>query len=651
MKKIRCLWVLCLLLIPALGVSAQEQTPVQTGKVIVTATGSAATLDKIGGNSASVITSADIAAKKQMMLPQVLKGVPGVDVVTNGGPGTQSSVFIRGADSKNTLVLVDGIMLNDPSSPNRSANLGNLNVDNIERIEVVRGAMSVLYGSNATAGVINIITKKGSGTPSVFAGVEGGSYGTLKGYAGGSGAYRNFNFSASFSGTTVEGYSIANDNNDRILHDGNTSEKDSWKNLTVSGKFGYDFTPDFDINGVVRYIDSQTDLDDYYSTGGFAVDQVDYDPMTWTETPNPLGLKQQRVDTSQTLYKIDVHNRFFDQIVDSRLSYGGSNLDRTGYNAAGDEYWDYSGKTHKVGWQGSFNYQNRNYFYVGTSYWKEEMDSDSSDISENAYIYSLWGQDQLFIGDMLDIVGGVRYDKHEEFGDAVTYRIAPSFTIPQTGTVLKGSYGTGFRAPSLFELYSPYGNPDLSEEKSRGWDAGFEQPLWGDRVRFGATYFYMKYEDRIDYDFATWHYSQLPGDTTTKGVEVFVNLTPVENLELNLNFTYTDTEDPNGDELIRRPKNKVFFNGRYYFLEKGMVNLDVLWADERYASPSSRDVYGNAVEKLDSYIVVNLSASWDVLPWLQAYGRVDNLFDEDYEEAWSYATPGISGIVGLKAKY
>lgn len=651
MKKFFCLCAVCLMLIPGGAVLAQEEPPTQTGKVIVTATRSPSTLDKIGGNSASVVTEADIEAKKQMMLPQVLKGIPGLDVVSNGGPGTQTSVFIRGADAKNTLVLVDGVMFNDPSSPNRTANLGSLNVDNIERIEVVRGAMSVLYGSNATAGVINIITKKGSGRPSAFAGAEGGSYGTVKGYAGGSGAYKNFNFSTSFSGTTVDGFSSADDDNDRILHDGNTSEKDRWKNFTISGKFGYDISSDFDISGVVRYMDSETDLDDYYFTGGFAVDQVDFDPLTWAETPNPDGLKQQSVDSNQTIFKVDVHNQFFETTIDSRLFFEGSLLNRTGYNAAGDEYFDFSGDTHKVGWQGSWNYQNINYVYLGTNYWKESMDSDSSRLNESAYIYSLWGQDQLFLWDSLDIVGGVRYDKHEEFGDAVTYRVAPSFTVSQTATVIKASYGTGFRAPSLFELYSDFGNPDLSEEKSKGWDAGFEQPLWGDRIRFGASYFYMKYEDRIDFDFATSTYNQMSGDTTTKGVEVFVNLSPIEDLEFTVNYTYTDTEDPKGDALVRRPENKVFFNGRYYFLDRGMVNLDVIWADDRYAISSSRDVNGNPVEKLDSYVVVNLSASYDLLPWLQAYGRVDNLFDEFYEEAWSFATAGLSGIVGLKAKY
>ncbi len=150
------------------GAAVAQETPVTTEKVVVTATRTLASLDKVGGNSVTVITAADIKAKGQMMVADVLRGVPGLDIGSSGGPGSVAVAFIRGADSKNTLVLVDGVMYNDPSSSTRSADLGNINADNIERIEVVRGAMSVLYGSNATAGVINIITKKGAAKPSVY---------------------------------------------------------------------------------------------------------------------------------------------------------------------------------------------------------------------------------------------------------------------------------------------------------------------------------------------------------------------------------------------------------------------------------------------------------------------------------------------------
>ncbi|MBW2608587.1 MAG: TonB-dependent receptor, partial [Deltaproteobacteria bacterium] len=217
-------------------------------EVVVTATKTELSMEKIGGSSVTVITAEDIEDKKLSTVKEVLKGVQGIDVKATGGPGTQTSIFMRGADSKNTLVLLDGIMVNDPSSLHRNADLANLTVDNIERIEVVRGPMSVLYGSNATAGVINIITKKGKGKPSVYAGTEGGSYGTWRVYGGTSGASDKFNFALAASMTETGGFSQANDENNRIPHAGNTYEDDGWKNTTISGKAGTDITPDFDIN-------------------------------------------------------------------------------------------------------------------------------------------------------------------------------------------------------------------------------------------------------------------------------------------------------------------------------------------------------------------------------------------------------------------
>jgi len=635
---------------------AKEKKGVATlPEVVVTATRSETTIDKIGGNSASVITAKDIEDKKQSSIAEVLKGLPGIDISGTGGMGSTRSVMIRGADSKNTLVLVDGVMFNDPSTPNRIADLGVLTIDNIERIEVIRGPLSVLYGSNATAGVINIITKKGKGKPSVYGGVEGGSYDTWKTYGGAAGGLDKFNFSLSASRTETDGFSIANADNDRILHNGNTSEDDGWKNSTLSGKFGYDITSDFDINASVRYLNSETDVDDFYTgnwpgnNAGYAVDQVDYDAF-WTATPNPNGKKQQRWDNEQTYYRFDIHNFFFNRFLESTLHYQGSSHIRDGLDANGIHLYDFNGKTDEFGWQGTLNFQEINYLHFGANSMKESLESDSSNIDKDSDISSFWLQNQLFIGEGLDIIAGLRYDDHDRFGGATTYRVAPAYTFTKTGTTLKASYGTSFRAPSLFELYSSFGNEDLKEEKSKGWDAGAEQALLDKKVKMGLTYFDTVYEDRIDYDNTTSKYNQLLGDTKTNGVEVFIKWTPISVLDLALNYTYTDTEDPDGKQLVRRPENKLYANLRYRFLTKGVFSLDYYWVDERRDIDSAKDINGVKVDKLDSYSLVNLAVRYDLNEWLQFYGRIDNVFDQFYEDAWSYATPGISAYVGFKIK-
>ncbi|WP_232367199.1 TonB-dependent receptor plug domain-containing protein [Desulfocicer vacuolatum] len=614
-----------------------NETTADMGEMVVTATRTQISLDKIGGNSVTVITSEEIQAKQQNSVADLLRGIPGIDLVSNGGPGTATTVFTRGADSKNTLVLIDGIMLNDVSGANRGADLANINVDNIQQIEVIRGAMSVMYGSNATAGVINIITQKGKKAPSASVKFEAGSYGTWKAGANASGATEKINFALSASKTEIDGYSIANDDNSDIPRGDSTNEDDGYENTTLSGNVGIDITDNFNISALARYMDSDVDTD-AYNWGGYSEDG------------------DANTESNQTLAKINIHNKLFNNLLDSNLSWQMSRQDRD-YFENGDMTSTYDGDTDTFSWQGDLDFD-FHVLSIGASYLDESMKSESFGAwgskfeKKSADTKSYWIQDQIIGMDDLVIIAGVRLDDHETFGDKTTWRLAPSYTIAQTGTTLKASYGTGFRAPSLYELYNPsYGNSDLDAEESNGWDVGVEQQFLNGTATVGLTYFAMDYDNRIDFDATTWTYTQADGETKTKGVEFFAGWEPLDTLAFMLNYTYTDTEDPDGESLVRRPENKVSLNTRYGFLEKGVLNLDVQWVDERKASPYANDKNGNAVGTLDSYTLVNLAASWTVNSHVQLFGRVDNLFDEFYEEAFSYAQAGVSAYAGIKLTY
>lgn len=624
---------------PALDGDSESSTTTMK-KIVVTATKTESPSGQIGGSSVTVISSEEIEAKQQTTVEEVLKGVPGLDIVANGGAGTKTSVFLRGADSKNTLILVDGIMVNDTSGTNRDANLANLTVDNIERIEIVRGPMSVLYGSNATAGVVNIITKKGEGKANFTFGGEGGSYGTWKTYGGANGSGKKFNYALNISRTETQGFSTANDDNPQIPHTGgSTSENDSWENTTLSGKFGIDLTPDFDVSAIVRSIDSKVSMDS--SVNGYLQDNGSGGPI------------DKYTASDQQFAKLNIHNKLFAGKLDSNIYYQLGDNDREIVDDYGVTL--YSGESDEIGWQGAFNGLKNHTITLGFSYFEESMDSSggfAKITDKSADDTSCWIQDQLYLGDSFDVVAGVRVDDHDRFGSEATYRVSPAYAIQQTDTTLKANFGTGFRAPSLFELFAPgFGNPNLEAEKSKGWDVGLEQKLLGQQVTVGMTYFHMVFDNLIEYKYISSQYEQATGDTITSGVESFIRYTPTNNLDLTLNYTYTDTENPDGERLARRPLNKASLNTRYSFSQKGLLNLDVIWVDERDASSHAFDEGGNPVSVLESYTVVNLALNYKMTDHVEIYGRIDNLFDEKYEEAWSYATPGLSGYAGLKMTY
>jgi vitamin B12 transporter len=631
------------LLASAVQVSGEEDVA-RLADVVVTATGTEISKDKAGGNTVTVITEKDIEAMKATSVSEVIKTVPGLDIAANGGPGTSTSVFLRGADAKNTLVLVDGVMMNDPSSANRSADLANLTVDNIERIEVVKGPMSVMYGSNAASGVVNIITKKGKGPLSLFADISAGSYGTVKTGAGMTGRAQDFSYSLSASGTRADGFSVADDRNGKIDRDGNTREKDGYENLTLSGRAGYDFSKDTGIDLVARYTDASTELDDYGS--GYAGDAFVYDPVARSYSADPSSPHKRKVDTRQSLAKASLKNAFFERALTTNLSYSCSDQKREYTNNDGSDGGFYKGGNQEIGFQGDLNFDT-NTLSAGVTFGREYMESAAMS-GKDADTLSVRIQDRFMPSEQITILIGTRLDDHDRFGSKATYRVAPSYTL-SSGTCLKASYGTGFRSPSLFELYDPtYGNKDLGPEESRGWDFGVEQSFKEKTVSLGATYFNMVFDDRIVYDFATSHYNQLDGETKTSGVESYVGWSPLSVLDVTLSCSYTESKDPNGARLQRRPYNKYLMNVRYGFLENASVNLDVRYAGKRHDSASAKDRDGNRIRYLEPYTLVNLSASFKMAKHVEIYGRVDNLFDEYYEECWSYAMPGISGYVGVK---
>ena len=281
----------------------------------------------------------------------------------------------------------------------------------------------------------------------------------------------------------------------------------------------------------------------------------------------------------------------------------------------------------------------------------EKIDSEDSfggSLEDDARITGYYIQDQIKLWDRFFTTLGLRLDDHDEFGSEVTYRITAVYLFEDTGTKIKTTYGTGFKAPSLYQLFAPptpwgpIGNPDLEPERSRGFDVGLEQELWDGKVLLGVTRFDNSFRNLIDFDFVVGYVNR--SKAKAKGVELFASIQPSEDISIHANYTYTDTQDEStGQRLARRPKDKIGLDVNYRFIENGNANLGIVYTGNRLNSVGGK--------KMGGYTVVSLAASYDINEHFQVFGRVENLLDKEYEEVDGFGTPGFSVFGGLKLMF
>jgi vitamin B12 transporter len=321
------------------------------------------------------------------------------------------------------------------------------------------------------------------------------------------------------------------------------------------------------------------------------------------------------------------------------------------------EYSSYSGKILKADWQHNLYVHKTNILTLGIETEREKGESDY--YSESAYgpytstfeeeavtTTGYYLQDQIKLWDSWFTTWGVRIDDHSKFGSETTFRITSAYLVHHTGTKFKGSYGTGFKAPTLYQLYSQYGEKNLDPEESRGWDLGIEQSLFNEKIILGITYFSNEFEELIDFESGASKYINI-AEAESRGIETFASLRPNKDLTFQANYTYTYTEDrETGKDLLRRAKNKFGLNVNYQFIQKGNINLDLVYIGKR--DDMDYSAWPSVRVELDDYILVNLAASFDIMKNVQLFGRIENLLDEDYEQVKGYGVPEISAFAGIK---
>lgn len=622
------------------GRSDDPVQPVERREVVVQAARIETPLKELAG-AVSVITAEDLARLRRATVLEVLEDAVGASTIQNGGPGGAASFFIRGANSEHTLVLVDGVEINDPANPSRSFDLAHLSTAGVEQVEILRGPQGTLYGSDAIGGVVNIVTRKGGGKPSLQLTGQAGSFRTLSSSLSVSGSHRALDFSLSAAALETAGISAA----DGRLP-GN-AERDGYRNLSLAGRAGLKLTGRTDLDLSFRAVAARSDLDNF---GG-----------SYGDDPN----------SRQRYASLFVRGRFRTLVRDrweQRWTVAASSSERRHENPvdAGHPYDSetgrYRGRLLKLDWQNVLFLHPADTLTFGAEVEREEAETSYASESlwgpyrsdfprASASTVGLYVLDQVSWKERIFASAGLRWDSHSLSGSALTVRFAPSAVLFAGGPRLKASIGTGFKSPSLYQLYAPptawgpIGNAALEPERSLGWDVGLSQAFGTGWFVCDATYFSNSFRDLISYDSARGYVNI--GRARSRGVELAAVARPSPNLALRAAYTRQSARDLSGKTgLLRRPKDKLTAAAEGRLFEIASFRLSVEHVGPRldmdYASWIAAPV------SLPRLTLLGAQAAFEIGPGFELHVRAENLLDARYQTVFGYGAPGRSFTAGFR---
>jgi vitamin B12 transporter len=612
--------------IPSFALAAENEPHIRLDETVITPTRTSTALENVG-SAVTVISREEIEKSQMREVVDLLRKVPGVSVVQSGRPGGQVSVFTRGLNSNQTLFLLDGARIGNPL--NGLVTLSNLTADQVERIEVVRGPQSTLYGSDALGGVINIVTRKGDEmlkdgkSLGGSATLEGGSYDGFRQAIDLWGGSRRLSGTLSFSHVSTK----------------NPYENDQYENTTVGGSVTFRPTDELQLSGTFRYTNGRNGLPGAVSVA----------PPNLTEhllDENFFG----RIALDWTLYEIwqqtlsisDTHEEMFDR--GNAFSESDSRSD-----------------AFQIGWQNNVKLGKTNTLTAGIDWYLNKGQYETvgaTPFEKTVRNTAVYLQDQALLFKRLSLTGGIRYDDNSRFGSEFTYQGTGVLRFDETHTRLKGSVGTGFKAPTLNDLYltfpdSGFGaflaNPNLKPERSLGWDIGFEQDLCK-HATLSMRYFQNNVRDLITSSSVGADMTQTNVDRArTAGIEATLNVHPTQDLTLSFGYTWlAEAKDlASGSRLLRRPEHTGNIAVNYHFLDRFNLNTNLSLVGAR----ADIDAATFAPTSDRPYAKWDVALSVEVHKNLEIFGRVENLLDERYEEANGYPSLGRIFWAGMKLKF
>jgi vitamin B12 transporter len=589
--------------------------------------------------SVTLIDNDALQLRQTRILSDVLRDVPGVAVSRTGAVGGMTQVRIRGSESNHVLVLIDGIKASDPY--NGEFDFGTLIADEAAKVEVLRGQQSALYGSDAIGGVIQYITLTGREAPGVSLRAEGGSFGTASGGARIAGASDAVDYALSSSVYRTDGTPTARNGTRDI---GSTS-------VGATAKASWTPSATFKLTGVGRYsyTDAQTNnsaLDG--PSFGYTVDS----PGVHFRNEAFYGLARAELTLADGRWTNALTGQFADT---TRKSYIATGLD------FGDK-----GQRYKGSFESSYRLDTGKLVsrITGAVDFEGEQFRNTTP-SEFAFQGRRSTENWGFVGqyegtlDALTVGASLRRDENNRFADTTTYRLQAGYRLP-FGLRARGAYGTGVKNPGYFELYGYsdgryIGNPNLKPEKSKGWEAGVDQEFAGGKATIGATWFDSKLENEIYTSYPAPDFVATPDNRDTlsrqHGVELFASASPIDQLRFDLAYSWLHAREDGAIE-VRRPKHIASFNTTVFSPDKRFsgtltVRYNGRQTDVAYTDPS----YAPVRVSLQEYVLINLNADYKLSDRFSVFGRIENLANEQYEEVFSFATPGRAAYGGIRASF
>ena len=594
------------------------------------------------GSSYTVIDRDDLERRQIVHVTEMLRDVPGFSISRVGTVGSQAQLRVRGAEANHIMVFIDGVEANDPASGDEFL-FEQLLATEIERIEVIRGPQSALWGSDALAGVINVITRRGSEPFAADGYLEAGSFGTH--HAGGqiSASGQVFDLSVGISHLTTGGTNISR------LGD----EEDGSNNTTFNLNAGAQLSDTSRLEFFARQTDTVTDFDliDFVSTGLPAdADRVTDATQQYLRASASKSLFSGRWNHRMTLTSLETNNANFDSAVPIGLTaseklglYYQTTLMLT------------SSDVHRVTF--AVDRETQKFFQRGTLSDFGDPNQDQS-LDTTGYVVEYQGKDLSGFY----VSATLRYDDNSAFDNIGTYRVTGAYLLDPLQMRLRVSVGTGQKSPTFVDRFGFFsdqfiGNPHVRPEQSKGWEIGFEQMFGDGAASLVATYYNDRLQDEIDgfvFDPNTFLFTSANrlGKSDRRGVEVSFDANVLENIDLSVGYTYTDSTERTslGEKFdeVRRPKNMFSINFNYAPSVRTNINLNVSYNGSQediiyppFPQPSER-------VRLDEYKLVSLAGTYRLSSAVRLVGRIENLLDENYEDVVGFSTPGVGAYFGIR---